>query len=183
MKQAIFIKLMIFGLGFAAFAQPNFRSEKIAAIDSDRFFEEKTGIKEFIEEYPKIIEEQKIKQRRLKELSLQIEAVIKEAGKLQDDQALFQSKLEHINKIFREYKFYEGEIVALLKKRKIELINRLKIPDALSRFKKEKGYAIILDTSRLDTASITIEANEIPAIVTQEFIEFYNKNYATTNLQ
>ena len=184
MKKLAVSTFLIFSFCLAIFGQTNkIRSNKIAVINSDRFFEEKTGIKEFVDAYLKIKEQQKFRQIELDNILIKTKALKKELETVQNNPILFQNKIEEVEKLQREYNFRSEEIASLPEKRKLELMRVLKIREALIQFKKEKGYAIILDESMLNIFSIIIEENEFPAPITSEFIEFYNKNYVKTNLR
>jgi hypothetical protein len=55
-----------------------------------------------------------------------------------------------------------------------------KVGEAIKQFAKEKGYLFILESSK-DTSFIIIEGETDD--VTEEFIKYYNENFAKTETQ
>jgi hypothetical protein len=150
-----------------------------ASINSDVFFEEELGIKELATAYKSLDEEKKIAQEELKTITLKIQLLIKELGNLQDKPTIFQSKFDELENLQRDYKFKQDGFYALPRKFKVKLMNKFKIREALIKFRKEKGFDIILDEATLNDFSIITDENVYFPSVTSEFVRFYNRNYAS----
>ncbi len=187
MKQIIFTAILIFVFCFAAFAQTNSTSfnapDKIAVIHSDFLFEEKSGIKVLVEAYRKIDDKLKAEQAQLDVLSLITQNLKKQLENLQNSPTLFRYKLDELLSTQREYNFRAEAISILPRKHKLELMNIYKVHEALIKFMKQNGYAIILDKSDMRDSSMIIEGNQKLPYVTSEFIKFYNNNFATITPQ
>ncbi|HEX8639172.1 MAG TPA: OmpH family outer membrane protein, partial [Pyrinomonadaceae bacterium] len=169
---------------FAAFAQfdtANF--SKVAVIYSDLLFEEKSSVKVLAEAYQKIDEKIKGAQKQLDVLSLRIESLKKELQNLQNSPTIFQRRLGELELLQREYNFRREEIGSLPRKHKSELMISFKVYEALLQFKKQKGYAIILDRSEIRDSSMVIEGNEKFMSVTPDFIQFYTSKYVKAETQ
>jgi hypothetical protein len=54
------------------------------------------------------------------------------------------------------------------------------IMKAIGEFTKQKGYGLILDAAKLDSAGVILGWDEAKVDVTKEFITFYNARPATT---
>ena len=54
------------------------------------------------------------------------------------------------------------------------------IANAIQDFAKQRGYAVILDSAKLDNAGLLLAFDETKADVTKEFITFYNTKTPTT---
>ena len=186
MKQIIFSAILILSFCLVMFAQENdtkFENKnKIATINSDAFFDEKTGIKGFAEELQKLDFLQKVQREGLDIISRKRQSLKKEIQSLPCSNQVVEWKLIELENLQREYDFRSEKVDSLFSKRKQELIRAFKVRGALIDFKEQRGFAIIIDKSTLNT-SLIIKGNEDFPNVTSEFIRFYNSKYAGTIVQ
>lgn len=192
-----FISILIFVLIFSALALAQTEKaqtlvgNKIAIIDSEAFDNKETGIKEIIEAYDKIEIEFKL---QAEELNSMIEQIIKQNKELVEFSSKFEEyckvecspeilnkKISEYDLLVSKYKKRQDEVKSLYEKRKSDTLANAssKIGAALKQFAKEKGYAIIIDSSKGNSYLIEGETFEI----TKEFIQFYNENFAKTKTQ
>jgi Skp family chaperone for outer membrane proteins len=173
---------LTFTLVFASFAfcqseenQPV--SNKIAVINTDVFYDEKTGIKDLVEANKKLDEEFKPQLQELKLMEEQIIKLEKDIEQLSKPGAVGCriGILDEYESVAAKYKSKLNEIKPPIEKRKLELtgdINK-KIGEAIKQFAKEKGYAVIFDAAILEKGIIT-DCNGCIDNVTAEFIQYYN---------
>lgn len=183
--KSIFIYIFVL---IATFSVPAFSQTtdlKIAAINTDRFSDKQNGIREFVEALDKFETELEPK---YDELSLLAEKGRKLTGELKSYSEftlsyprniieIMNKKAEEFKELQTEYKEKDDRLRLLANKFSSEILTepRKKIRDAIKQFAKEHGFAIILDSSK-DVNSVIIQGEVVD--VTQNFIEFYNKNHA-----
>ena len=200
-----FVLIFTFNCAFPAVAQTQKtlteNSGKIAKINSDAFGDKKTGIKELADGIDKLESEFKSEVEEIIALTKEIEErgkyltqvgevlkscnvincskspdltpqniekKIKEYQKLQDENSLKRSSLKIRYQDRREKEIYP--IIA-------------KIRAALEKFRREKGYAAILDTAKTGAADSYMTVDETSVDVTDEFIRYYNENFEKTKQQ
>jgi Skp family chaperone for outer membrane proteins len=160
---------------------------KIAVIDSNLFYDKTNGVKELTEAYDKLEAEFK---PQAEELELLAEKILKLQKTLEEFQILakkypnvgcysFDDKFDEYDKLTLECKQKQTETRTLYQKRELEQIGDIKkkIGEAIQKFTKEKGYAIILDSSKINDGLIT-DVDD----VTKEFIKYYNENFAKAKI-
>lgn len=165
------------------------KSDKIAIISFDAFKDRKTGIKELADAYEKLEIEFKPQKDELKLLAEKIQKAVEELKKINMVETppylkeFTDGKIDEYGLIACKYKDKLKEVRTLYQKRELEITAEIekKIVEALNQFAKEKGYAFILDFSKLPTSFISAKPDNDD--VTEEFIKFYNENFGNTKSQ
>ena len=166
---------------------------KVGLINTEAFHDKQTGIGEIIELDGKLEVEFKPQSDELKLLVERIQELEKEFKDYQEAEKKFRNayflhcdtsitkKFDEYDKLVKEYKQKETQATELYYKRKAEVFAAVdkKVAEALRRFIKEKGYAMIFDVSKLKEGVILVKPE--PGDVTEEFIRFYNENFAKTD--
>jgi Skp family chaperone for outer membrane proteins len=186
-----FVFVLIFSaLAFAQTekTQSNYAS-KIGFINSEAFDNKETGIKEIVETNEKLEAEFKPQIDELKAIAEKIQnqqEEFKKAGSGYWDGPIPKEKLDKSLKDYEsdvcKYKTRTEEIKSQYDKRKSEIFADVykKVRDTIKQFAKEKGYLIVLDSSK-DNSSAIIEGETID--ITKEFIKYYNENIAKSKSQ
>ncbi len=152
-------------------------SNKIAVINYALLKDEKTGIKEIADIYKKLEIEFKPKEDELKPLYEKRQNSLKKLQELENSIEIRVTS-EFINDLVKQFDDADCKFDKKLKDvrtffdtRKLELDKETKneITELLKLFAKEKGYAVILDSSQ---NNFLVEGETIDA--TDEFIKFYN---------
>jgi len=178
-----FIFAAVFAVSVFAQAQP---AAKIALIDTEAFYDQKVGITKIINAYKSLDTEFKTTTtelengvKRFQTLQTEIQALQARASdpnnKVPIDQNTARAKVDEAEKLQRDLKFKEEEFKTQLAKREAVILNPINqdIGKVLSEFATQKGYALILDSSKLGQAGVIL-ARDKTADVTDEFIKFYN---------
>ncbi len=178
-----FIFAAVFAVSVFAQAQP---AAKIALIDTEAFYDQKVGITKIINAYKSLDTEFKTTTtelengvKRFQTLQTEIQALQARASdpnnKVPIDQNAARAKVDEAEKLQRDLKFKEEEFKTQLAKREAVILNPINqdIGKVLSEFATQKGYALILDSSKLGQAGVIL-ARDKTADVTDEFIKFYN---------
>jgi len=188
----VFILTLILTIAFPLFAQTEKAQVKVAVIFPEVFEDETAGIKDLIEVNRKLYAEFALTKRELDAFAIEIINLEKEISKLYADsqgagceaelRGVYKEKYEKYAKLADEYRARQSAAITLYEKRKEEETRtfKKKIPDAMMQFAKEKGYALILDGTKLDMFHYPIEKEQD---VTQEFIKYYNENFSNTKPQ
>jgi Skp family chaperone for outer membrane proteins len=180
-----FIFTTVFTL--SAFAQT---SGKIAVINTGAF-DDKAGITKYVNAMDSVDKEFATVTAQLQTLATRYENLRKEIQTLQDqaqknpavpiNQNTVTAKVEEYEKLGREIKFKQEEAKANYERRRQAVMGPvlLDIGKAMDEFATQKGFALILDSSKLDQAGVLLSVNKT-ADVTEEFIKFYNARPAGT---
>ena len=169
--------------------------EKIGLIDTDAFHDKQTGIREIVELDEKLNVEFKPQIDELGALAAKfqkLEKDLKELRELMSCKACkfppeiikeYERKIEEYDKLIDEYKLKENVAEEHYYKRKAAVFTAVdkKVAEALRRFIKENGYAMIFDLSKLKENPLIFEKTWEGSDATEEFIRFYNENFAKTN--
>lgn len=173
----------------SAFAQTT-TSGKIGLINTEAFYDAKTGISKLAAANTSLETEFKPVSTELQTLLTKIQALEKElagyrdiaakGGKIPVSDADLQKKAEDYDKSVREYKFKEEGAKAQFERRSQVLMGPIRqdIGNAIQEFTKKNGYVLIIDVSK-DNTGIFLGLDEA-ADVTKAFITFYNARPATT---
>ena len=154
----------------------NLDSIKVAIIDTKSFYDEESGIREWVNAYKVFAKETALLIQEIKRLRGEMLILRNEFIKLTNcHYKCNPNSKEEINKKLAKYKKLHQEDKVLEGKHKekesqvFEPINK-KIEHAIKRFADKKGYKIILDTSKKDVVSCR------KLDITKEFIKFYNSS-------
>ena len=168
-------------LSVASFAQNN-----IAIVNTDAFYDEKSGITELVIANKKLEVEFKPIDNEIKP---QLEK-FNSLGKELSNDISFCSRIGHCNlekleKRMVDYEVQSKEFKLKLealqlqyKKRKTEIVEPIneRIAEKLEVFRKNKSYTMIVDVSK-DNSSAIIENIETLPDITKEFIRFCNEEF------
>ncbi len=161
-------------------------SGKIAVINFELLKDEKTGIKDFVDVDKKLEIEFKPKDDELHLLFVKVQTLLKELKELEHLGEIRITK-EFVENKFNEFELAgckilrkQQEVKSLYEKRYSDLTEELnkKIISSLKLFAKDRDYKVILDSSKNN--SVIIESEIVD--VTNEFIQFYNKQKKQINL-
>jgi Skp family chaperone for outer membrane proteins len=159
---------------------------RIGFVNSDAFYDE-TGIEELIEARKKIEKEFNPQQEELKKMAERYKNLYAEADKLLASGGFQRDKIEQLDKLKCEIKEKQEEIKAAAQKLLLEITTNInkKIAEAAKQFAKERGYALILDISKIKEESFILgnEKDEKNPDVTKEFIKFYNSVFGSSKSQ
>ncbi len=181
-----FIFTTIFVL--SAFAQTG---GKIAVINTSAFDIDKVGITKYVNAMDSVDKEFATVTTQLQTSATRYETLRKEITTLQEqaqknpavpiNQNTVSAKVEEYEKLGREIKFKQEEAKANYERRRQAVMGPvlLDIGKAMDEFAIQKGFALILDSSKLEQAGVLLSVNKT-ADVTEEFIKFYNARPAGT---
>ncbi len=187
-KSLIFV-LILSALAFAQTENPQTLSQnKIAVINTEAFYHKDTGIKELADVYSQLEIEFKAKND---ELALMFEGSKKMLKEIEDfgvckfgcpSESVFKAKRDEYEKLLCKIQIENSVAKSLYKKRELELagIVKKKVAEAIKQFAKEKGYVMVLDSSK-DNASVIIEGETDE--ITKEFIKYYSENFTKSKSQ
>lgn len=186
-----FVFVLIFSaLAFAQTEQTkNAPLGKIAVINTETFYDKEKGISEIVETNDKLETEFKLQKDELSALAEKIKILEKElkdtAGMIESprdiSKEMINGKVNEYELAVENFKKTQDDIKSLYDKRKPEVFADIykKVGDAIKQFTKEKGYALILDSSKLNDGVILGELDD----VTNEFIKYYNDSFVQTKIQ
>lgn len=170
-------------------------SNKIAAIDTNAFFDESTGIEELVIAKRKLDQEFEPYNQDLASSHQKVEQCINEIKKISEfmnspepkPQVNFgsnsmrdrASKCENLDKEREELR---DKIKTQYEKRKLETFTDInkKVENAIKVFVKQNGYSIVLDSSKINSSAI-IEGESVD--ITKDFIHFYNEQFVNKEMQ
>lgn len=183
---AVLVITVFFTIPIMAQTDKEATTNKIAKVNIEAFKDGKSGIKDLAIAYDKLetefkpqIDELKILYAKLEELHKEIlqyaEISKKDWTGHSNVSSKANAKLEEYNKLGGEYEIKQKDYRSLLEKREAEIIKPImdKIRKALEQFKTKKGYALILDMTKIENDSFIIAKDNTPDI-TADFISFYN---------
>lgn len=160
---------------------------KIVIVNTNAFFDEKTGITKIVSARKQVAAELAPERNKVTAILNRIQVLEKEIATLQEnaqknipiDQTAAQAKVVELERLKREGKYQGDEFNVLAEKRQNEVVGpqftaALK---ALGDYIKSKGYGIVFDISK-DQAGFLVFATE-QYDITKEFIAFYNSRPAT----
>jgi Skp family chaperone for outer membrane proteins len=184
-----FIFSVVFAVSVFAQAQP---PAKIALVDTESFYDQKTGITKILNAYKSLETEFKTTTtdlesgaKRLQVLQTELQNINAKVNdpnnKVPIDEKAAQAKTEEAQKLQRDLKFKDEEFKAQLQKREAAILGPIiqDIGKALGDFAKQKGYTVVLDVGKLYQAQIILYWQESTEI-TDEFVKFYNARPAGT---
>ena len=119
---------------------------------------------------------------KIRTLQTEIQTLQKQIsdGKVPVDEKSANAKAEEFERLTREYKFKEDDAKARFQRREQIVMSpvRQDIGKAIQDFATQKGYMLILDAAKLDSAGLIL-ALDAKSDITKEFITFYNARPAT----
>ncbi len=190
---AVFVFAAIFavsGFAQAPAAQTNY---KIVVINTS-VFDSKDGIVKYVTAMNTLEKEFEPTETEIKTMATKYQALGKELEALQKtaaasaggtvpfDQKAAQAKVDEYQNMELAIKRKQEDAKARFERRQPQIMGPIlqDIGKAMQDFAKQKGYALILDASKLEQANLILAYDETKADVTKEFISFYNTRPATT---
>lgn len=190
MKRSIFLVLgLVFVSIMAANAFAQAGTGRIGWVNTSMFDDDKDGIKKYVAAANALDLEFKPRVTELQGISTRIAAINNELKTMNNNPAVpvkpetIAAKQEEGQRLQREGEFKQKELEAAVAKRKEVVLGPIMddIGKAIDEFAKQKGYAVILDPSKLFQAGVLLSFDP-SADITKDFITFYNArpNTATT---
>lgn len=185
-KSLVFV-LFLVALTFAQTKKPQTSAPtKIASINTEAFYDKETGIKEVVETNARLETEFKPQKDELNLINEKIKKLEKElkdtAGMIESPRDLTiettDGRVNEYDLAVENYKNRQAEIKVLYEKRKAEIFADVykKVREAIKQFAKEKGFMMIIDSSKSNRDPILGDFDD----VTEELIKYYNSNFAKT---
>ena len=177
----------VFAAFFAvsAFAQTQVPA-KIALVDTDDFYAEKGGITKIANAYKSLETEFKSgstdlenKIKSLQALGTELQTLQSRAAdpnnKVPIDPATARAKAKQYDELKTEVERKQEDLKKRFGAREVEIMSPIiqDIGNQLGEYAKQKGYTMMLDSSKLKNAQILIFSQD-STDVTKEFIQFYN---------
>jgi Skp family chaperone for outer membrane proteins len=190
MKRSIFLVLSLCFVSvmaanaFAQGAQPG--TGRIGWVNTSMFDDDKDGIKKYVNAANALDLEFKPRVTELQAISVKIAAINDELKKMNSNPAVpvnpqtVAAKQDEGQRLQREGEFKQKELEAAVAKRKEVVLGPIMddIGKAIDEFRKQKGYAAILDPSKLFQAGVLLSFDP-SADITKDFIAFYNARPTT----
>lgn len=156
----------------------SFAQNKIAVVDTNAFYDEKSGIIDLISVNKKVREELKDK---LDSDYKEIQKLINELEEIRNRPKVGCPSTELIEEKIKKLDQLQSSFKLKINEANIEFTNREKpinerITAKLEIFKKNKGYLIILDQSKMES-SFFIYEEDSSIDITKEFIKFCNEEF------
>jgi Skp family chaperone for outer membrane proteins len=97
-------------------------------------------------------------------------------------QTTYNTKAEEYGKLTREFEFKQKDAKARFERREQVVMGPIwqDIYKALGDYAKQKGYAVILDGAKLQSAGVLLAIGDDKIDITKDFITFFNARPATT---
>ncbi len=191
---AAFVFAAIFAVSASAqapAAQTN-ANYKIVVINTV-VFDSKDGINKYVSAMNTLEKEFETVEAEIKTMATKYQALGKEIEILRDQAQkastggvpikpeTAQAKVEEYQNMELAIKRKQEDAKARFERRQPQIMGPIlqDIGKAMQDFAKQKGYALILDGSKLEQANLILAFDETKADVTKEFIAFYNTRPAT----
>lgn len=158
---------------------------KVAVINTKMFDSEKGGITKYVNAMDSVDKEFASTTTQIQTMGVRYENLRKEIQTLQEqaqknpavpiNQNTLNTKADEYERLGREIKFKQEEAKANYERRRQAVMKPvlLDIGKAMDEYAAQKGFALILDSSKLDQAGVILAINKT-ADITVEFINFYN---------
>lgn len=181
MKNLVSTTFLVFLLAISAIAQTQPASVKIVFMNTDVFYDEKSGILKLVNASKQLNNEFAAQIKALDDGGIKLQGIAKEIETMQKlpsaqfNQTAYNNKQEEGEKLQRELQYKKTELETALNKRRAALIAPISrdIGSAITEFSKKNGYGVVFDVAKLDSAGALLFLAEA-ADVTKEFITFYN---------
>lgn len=154
----------------------SFAQNKIAVVDTSVFYDEKHGIMELVTANKQLEDEFKPKAEKFNDIGKELAKDITSCSKTG------HCDLKELEKRITEYekqnKEFKETFYTQFEKRRSEIVEPInrKIGDKAKEFVKKKGYAMLLDISKIDDDWFICELCQ-DNDVTKEFIKFCNEEF------
>lgn len=175
----------------SAFAQTQ-PPTKVALVNTNTFYAEKTGITKIENGYKALNAEFKTEFDGIKNGLTRLQALQKELTDLQArandpnnkvpiDTNQVQAKVDEFEKLQVEVKRKQEDAKKRYEKREAEILGPIvqNVGNAIGVFAKQKGFTLVMDTGKLVETRILLFSQDATDI-TEEFIKYYNTSPAGT---
>jgi Skp family chaperone for outer membrane proteins len=173
-------------LAASSLAQTAAAPIKIVLINTDAFYDEKTGIAKLVGASKQLDTEFSARVKELQDGNTRLQGIATELQNMQKlpqaqfNQAAYTTKQDEGERLQRELNYKKNELETAVGKRRTALIGPISqdIGKAIEDFAKQKGYGAIFDVAKMaDSGALLFLADA--ADVTKDFITFYNARPAT----
>lgn len=185
-----FSLLLAIGFLFAAFASAQTQgiASKVVVIDSNAFFNDKTGITKIIAASKSVVAEVAARRSEVQQLIQRVDAVSKDieamrgnAGKgIPVDEKTMQAKIDELERLRREGKYKEDEYKAFAQKKQNEIVGPVysEVLKALGEYVTQKDYGLVFDLSKDQNGVLAFASDKFD--ITKDFITYFNAKPVTT---
>ena len=174
----------------SAFAQAQAPTGRVGLVNTYTFEDDKAGIAKLVAASTALEKEFQPRTTELQTLYNKIQDAQKvlttardnaASGKVPINEKDVQAKADEYERMGRDFKFKQDSLKADIDKRRQAVVGPVwgDIMKAMQEFAKQKGYAVILDGTKLEEAGILMAFDD-KFDVTKEFITFYNARPAGT---
>lgn len=164
---------------------------RIVVINTAAFEDEKAGITKYVgamktldTEFKPVTTELQTQATRMQNLEKEIRTLQEQASKPNSPikPESVQTKIDEYQGLQVEFKRKQEDAKARFDRRQQAVMAPIMqdIYKALTEFTKQKGYALVLDAAKMDSAGIILGWDEAKIDVTREFITYYNARPAGT---
>ncbi len=156
---------------------------RIGVINSAEFADQKDGIARYVSTLKSLNDEFASARSELTTMNTKLQTISKDietARKAPNPQStVINAKIEEGEKLTRDIKFKAEDAKARYQSREQALLGPITqdIYKALQEFSKQKGYSLIFDVAK-DTTGVLAALGDEKALVTKDFIAFYNAKTA-----
>ncbi|MFN0279360.1 MAG: OmpH family outer membrane protein [Pyrinomonadaceae bacterium] len=176
--------LVFIGCVAASYAQT--APAKIALINTDAFYDEKTGITKLVAANKQLDAEFASQIKALQDSGIKIKAITSELQNMQKlpaaafNQAAYNAKLEEGELLERQITRRKTELEDAIGKRRQVVVAPInaEIGKGITEFANKNGFGAVFDVNKLGESGVLLFLAE-NADVTRQFITFYNARPAT----
>jgi len=163
----------------------------VKIINFEAFYDENSGIKEFIDlrkrsdrEFAgdiKEIQSLRDKYSVLRTDTVKLSDEMNRPSSIEWKEGVIEAKLDELKKMECTIRSKQDQVKDLYEKRQDELTKPLvaQIKAALARFQGENGISVIFDRTKFEEGSYPLSSAELKQFdVTKQFIDFFNNDYS-----
>jgi len=181
-----FISTAFFALALSVSIIAQTAPPKIMLINTEAFYDEKTGITKLITANKQLESEFALKIKALQDGNVKLQGISKELETMRAlpanlfNQTSFNTKQSEGETLQRTLNFDKTELENAVTKRRETLVGPISadIGKGIDEFSKKNGYGAVFDVAKLADTGILLFLSDASDI-TKEFITFYNARPAT----
>lgn len=174
-------------LAVSSFAQTQPATVKIGLMNSDAFYNDKTGITKLITANKQLDTEFGTRIKELEDGNTKLQGIATELQNMQKlpqpqfNQTAYNTKQDEGERLQRELSYKKTELETAINKRRAVVLGPInqEIGKAIDEFAKQKGFGVIFDIAKMADAGAVLFFGDA-ADSTKEFIAFFNARPATT---
>ncbi len=160
---------------------------KIMLINTEAFFDEKTGITKLVAANKKLNDEFAVQIKGLQDGSTKLQAIAQELENMRKlppnvfNQTSFNAKQSEGETLQRQLNYNKSDLESVVSKRREILVGpiNMDIGKGIDEFSRKNGYGAVFDVSKMAESGTLLFLADA-ANFTKEFIVFYNARPATT---